>query len=265
MNEVIEGLQTAIDGLKRAIGRDGTRQVRTTALKNQVKLLVKDYFDNQRPVLRDNGLSDADLSPVDEELQNIYRYAQRATTAKFYLDSLKGLSTAINDLELICLTRLSGKIDKTYFDSKDQQIIETLNSVCPSAAVSYEQGLTDLYSDRISWRGTATEFREALRETLDVLAPDEEVKKMPGFKLEPDTKGPTMKQKAKYVFKARNLAENAIDAPLDSIGLIEGLTSNLVRSAYVRSSIGTHTPITKPEALKVKNYVATVLAELLEI
>lgn len=51
--------------------------------------------------------------------------------------------------------------------------------------MAYQQALLDLATpDRLSWRGPATDLREALRETLDVLAPDDEAKAMPGFKLE---------------------------------------------------------------------------------
>jgi hypothetical protein len=61
----------------------------------------------------------------------------------------------------------------------DRQIIETLEKLLPSAAASYKQGASDLkQAQRYSWRGPATDFRESLRETLDHLAPDLEVKKM---------------------------------------------------------------------------------------
>ena len=74
----------------------------------------------------------------------------------------------------------------------DTQIIDTLQSIVPSAALSYEQAAADIHSPkRLSWRGPATDLREALRETLDYLAPDNDVKAMPGYRQDAGADGPT--------------------------------------------------------------------------
>ena len=86
-------------------------------------------------------------------------------------------------------------------------LISTLEAIVPTAALSYKQALTDLNicNHKISFRGTATELREALRETLDHLSPDTAIMKEPGFKLEQNQTKPTMKQKVRYILKMRNL------------------------------------------------------------
>jgi 2-polyprenyl-6-methoxyphenol hydroxylase-like FAD-dependent oxidoreductase len=53
-------------------------------------------------------------------------------------------------------------------------------------------------------------MREALRETLDALAPDTEVEKMPGYRLEPSAQRPSMRQKARFILKNREMVGNQI-------------------------------------------------------
>jgi hypothetical protein len=85
----------------------------------------------------------------------------------------------------------------------EARILQTITTMLPSAGASYEQAMRDLHDGtRVSVRGTAVELREALREVLDDLAPDVEVAKAPGFKLEHGQTKPTMRQKAHFVFAA---------------------------------------------------------------
>jgi len=151
--------------------------------------------------------------------------------------------------------------------SKDETIIyETLLKLVPTAALSYKQALLDLAEEnRISFRGVATEFREALRETLDHLAPDKDVMVQQNFKLEKDKKTPTMKQKVRFILRMRELPDNAIKPPEDAVEIVEERIASFARSVYERSSISTHVATQKGEVLQVKKYVSTVLAELLGI
>jgi hypothetical protein len=56
----------------------------------------------------------------------------------------------------------------------DERIIATLKEIRAPAAAAFAQGIKDLEA-----LGPATELREALRATLDALAPDNEVEAMP--------------------------------------------------------------------------------------
>jgi len=117
----------------------------------------------------------------------------------------------------------------------------------------------------LSYRGTACELREILRELLDHLAPDEGVMKAPGFKLEKDQKSPTMKQKARYILRSRRVPDNAAGTPENSISTIEDLVASLVRATHVRASISVHVASERDEVFRIKNYVDVVLRELLQI
>jgi hypothetical protein len=148
----------------------------------------------------------------------------------------------------------------------EQAILTTLQQVVPTAALSYEQGCRDLGDgQRISFRGVASEFRECLREVLDHLAPDKEVMAQQGFRLEEGQKKPTMKQKARFILRARGQSTTAARAPEDAVSTVEERFAGLARSAYERSSISAHVTTSKGEVIQIKMYVDTVLAELLEI
>ena len=150
-------------------------------------------------------------------------------------------------------------------EAVDKRILDTLIQLAPSAALSYEQALLDIGNDsRLSWRGPATDLREALRETLDQLAPDKQVAAQPGFRLEKDCSGPTMKQKVRFVLARRGRPKSAMEAPEQAAVAVEEAVGAFVRSVYTRSSVSTHTPTDKDEILRVRDWVRVALCELLE-
>ena len=132
-------------------------------------------------------------------------------------------------------------------------------------ALSYQQVLIDISEQRLSYKGTAAEQREILREVLDYLAPDSEVIALPGFKLEKDRTVPTMKQKVRFILKKRNKSQSAIEVPENATLIIEESIAKLARATYNRGSLSTHTETEKNEVLNLKRYLDSVLCELLEI
>lgn len=149
---------------------------------------------------------------------------------------------------------------------KEQLVIATLRQLSPSAACSFEQGLRDLASEeRVSWRGSVVEFREALRDVLDKLAPDEDVETQPGYKQEKDTHGPTMKQKVLFILKSRKTPSSETKAVVDSVNVVDEMVSSFVRSVYQRSSTATHLAAGRMEANRVRAYVTLALLEILAI
>ncbi|MEO7725569.1 MAG: hypothetical protein ABIU29_12950 [Chthoniobacterales bacterium] len=112
---------------------------------------------------------------------------------------------------------------------------------------------------------SGNELREALRELLDHQAPDPDVEAQAGFKFEKDQKQPTMKQKVRFILRARGLPATAVEAPEGAVALIDEMIGKLTRSTYGRSSISAHVSTARSEVRQMKMYVDSVLAELLEI
>jgi hypothetical protein len=74
-----------------------------------------------------------------------------------------------------------------------------------------------------------------------------------------------MKQKARFILRARGQPSTAVRAPEDAVSTVEERFAGLARSVYERSSISSHVTTSKGEVIQIKMYVDTVLAELLEI
>ena len=134
-----------------------------------------------------------------------------------------------------------------------------------SAAESYKQGLVDLaLKTRGSCRGTATEFRECLREVVDHFAPDKNVMAESGFKLEQNQTRPTTKQKVSFTLRSRR-NDRQREAMTKSLDLIDEISGALTRAVQNRASMATHVPRTLREVRQIKRYVDVVLFDLLEI
>ena len=140
-------------------------------------------------------------------------------------------------------------------------IITALDKILPRSALSYKQVLQDLDDDeRVSYRGTAGELREVVRELLDRLAPDAEVLKTTN--LEKGRSGPTMQQKATFILKDRRVSDKARKTAEDGIAAFE---YGLARSVYNRGSASVHGDSNRQEVRGLKTYADAVLGELLEI
>lgn len=240
--------------------------VNSASSRGLAKDVVQNYFRELRPELIDLQL---DPSVLDDLFQNLLLLSNGQNRRDTYLRTIRELTRSRRDLELqreIRLGELSAATRRRPQQGAEAQIFDTLRKLLPSSAMSYRQALVDLHcEERLSFRGTAVELRETLREVLDHFAPDEVVAKSEGFKFEKGLTLPTMKQKARFILRSRGLPKTAIRAPEDSVSLVEERTASLARSVYERSSISTHVATTRQEVLRLKMYVDSVLAELLEI
>jgi len=264
----VRGLRDGAGTLTRMLSSFSAHHVNREVEKNAVRDYVDTYFRTERPALIAGGLSSQDVRYLDDQLQGLLRLTQGRVAKKDYLALLKRARNSLNSLELNALPGAGqfARIPGTRLGDQDRRIVATLERVCPTAATSYLQALSDFQTDdRQSWRGTAVELREALRETVDTLAPDAEVEGEPGFRLEKDAKRPIMRQKVAFLLRSRRQSKAAISTVTKTIEAVEEQTGRVVRSVYDRSSASVHGSSARDEVVRVKRYVATVLAELLEI
>ena len=260
MSGAIEALLGETDKLRRALKSGPGTQIQANSDCDRIRTLCADYFD-ARSQLPDSD----DAAAADAVFKELHSAARKKPSRAKVVDRLTQAKQLLVKLESAALTSAASK-SAGRKTATDQLIIDTLRDLCPSAAAAYSQALADLGSDkRESWRGPATDLREALRETLDVLAPDEGVMKETGFKLEKDAHRPTMKQKVRYILKKRETPSGAMAAPESAVQGIEDILGGITRSVYNRSSISTHTPTDKSEVVRVHAWVRLVLCDLLEI
>lgn len=262
-----DALGSDLEALNAALGKSKAVNVNTQALRDSAKQIVQQYFREVRPGLTEVGFSDAELQAFDAEMQSLLELTQGRNAKKSYTATLRRIKPMRVAMETQREIRLGQQRARgsAVVGTVERRIIDTLIELVPPAAASYQQALQDLEQPRTSYRGTAVELREALRETLDHLAPDHAVMSSEGFTLERGRSKPTHKQKVRYLLKSRDVSKTARAAPEGNVDLIEELTGSLTRATYDRSSLATHTAPTEGEARQLKMYVDSVLAELLEI
>jgi hypothetical protein len=203
------------------------------------------------------------VDAASQELLSLANGANKRVYFRKQLRIVRGLRPSIEmELALGSAKTPASQKPKSYVE---ERIIATLSELLPSASLSYQQVLNDLRESRISYRGTAVELRETLREVLDQLAPDKEVSSENGFRLEQDAKKPTMRQKALFVLKARSVPRNAMKPTENSIEMAEEISARMARSVYEKSSISTHVMTDKHEVARIKMFIDGVLVELLQI
>lgn len=266
MNQKFPEFIKEIDSIRREIRKIKAPQLKSISIKERIRKLVETYFSIIRPTIVSAIDETEQTKVVDSIFQKLLEYSHKNGAISTYESFLAALRRNIIAIDTIAIIYHSKSVIKYTTDVIDKRIIVTLSDLVPNAALSFQQALTDLnQSDRYSWRGPGTDLREALRETLDTLAPDNEVVLMPGYKQEPNTNGPTMKQKAIFILKNREVNKTIIETTDRAINLIEEAMGSFVRSVYTRSSVSTHVITSKEEILRLKEMVKIVLCDLLEI
>ena len=264
MGSHVTKLLADLEAERKALNKAPGHQLHSPAIREKLRLLAESYFNSTRPFLVDNSSEGEHIKTVDGAMQRLIELCHKRGSLQKYKDLLKEIKANLVLVDSRLIAAPKGQADQR--SEVDSQIVATLHSLLPSAALSYEQALLDLAQDqRCSWRGPATDLREALRETLDKLAPDDDVRAAPGFKQEKDIQGPTMKQKVRFILKSREVSKAISSTTEDATSAIEEAMGAFVRSVYTRSSVSTHTPTNKAEVLRVRDLVRVVLCELLEI
>lgn len=259
---VVAALITNVDAVTKAVKSTKGDQVFSISTKAALHQLAGDYFSSVKPFTEQCGL---ESSPLDHIFQEIHLASRKNPTKKRCIDLLKLAKSQLIECEGSAIAQ-SSRQQAGHKNKTDELIVASLDEICPSASRAYQQALLDLGQEaRLSWRGPATDLREALREVLDVLAPDVEVQASSGFKLEQDAKHPTMKQKVRFILKNRGVNSGAMAPPEHAVQGVEDVLGSLTRSVYTRSSVSTHTPTDRSEVTRVHAWVRLVLCELLEI
>lgn len=260
--DYVRGLEQARKGLNNV----NSTQLNSQSRRDSLRTLVEKYFDEIRPCLMGASEQDKDVAKVDNIMQELLILCHKRGLVKRYQALLSAARKGLIVLDALLVSTPVVVNSSQSINDVDLLIIQTLNQIVPSAALSYQQALLDLRSDqRFSWRGPATDLRESLRETLDHLAPDKDVIDMPGYKQSADTNGPTMKQKVRFILKSRGYTKALSTTAETATESVESAVSSFVRSVYTRSSVSTHTPTEKAEVTRIRNFVRVVLCELLEI
>ena len=267
---MIGQLITDVETLGASLRRGKAVNVNDQSSKDRAIGLATRYFSDVRPQVIAVGGETELLSHHDELWQQLVRLAHGNNARRTYLRTIDTLRKQLSEFNISALTtpvvQAAQSTANALLSREETLILKTLEALVPSAAASYRQGLSDLVDpERLSYRGTAAEFRESLRETLDHLAPDADVEAQDWCKPAEGQKQPTMKQKARYILTSRGRNRTQRDSAERMFGLIEELSGEVMRAVYNRASLATHVHQRKAEVQQIKRYVDTVLFDLLEI
>lgn len=257
-----------IDYLMRTVKNNTAININSRKIRDSVKGIVQQYFRSTRLALIKTGFSESELTDVDSIFQELIRLSQGSNPKTSYVRLLKSFLKSQPEISVRWVRLLGQQETATGVNlaPSQQKILIALESLVPTAALSYQQVHLDLeVQKKISYRGTASELREVVREIVDRLAPDTSVTATPGFKLEKDRLKPTMRQKVRFILKARGGGDTTIKVPQQALDRMEEAVSLLARSIYDRGSLSTHVSTTRKEVIKMLNYVDAVLIELLEV
>jgi hypothetical protein len=243
--------------------------INSETLRDEVKTVARRYMQEARPIITRQGFEE-ELKVLNEHFTKLYELADARNAAASYKRQINAVRKALPRIT----TRLEmevGAVSGPVHTAVEIQIVEALQDLVPTAALSYQQAIRDLADgSRVSFRGPASELREVLREVLDHYAPDADVENSEGYQPEKDQNGkprtkPTMKQKVRFILRAREEGSSATELPEKAVEAVDALVGGFARSVYNFGSVVTHVAGERKAVVVLKRYVEVVLTHLLEL
>jgi len=175
MSQQLRDFIVNVEDVRRQISKSGSVQVNSLKEKKSLRQLIDSYFRDVRPSVVSHAASSEFIMEIDTEMQNLLVCSHKRPNRNLIKKKLSGVKKKLIQLEARSAVLVGTGSSTAAANSIDRRVIEILQPLIPSAALSYEQALIDLDGpDRKSWRGPATDLREALRVTLDQLAPEKQ-------------------------------------------------------------------------------------------
>lgn len=260
----LDAIGEQVAALSAAASSGRGKLVAVTVAQPIARSIAKAYFESVRTELESVQNRLGLIEEIDYVVQALLQLATAPREREAYLGQVNELRPYLMEAT-VDLLKASGA-PRLILSETERAILATLTALLPGSAASYEQALRDIAQGvRVSWRGTAAELREALREAIDHLAPDDKVMALSGFKLEENQSRPTQRQKVRYVLRARRSSSAAVTVAEASLATVEASIAVLARSTYQRGSASAHATASAKEVKNLKRYIDALLAELLEV
>lgn len=257
-----------LDDLSSQVSGAGSRSIRSARVRALAKDAAETFFRDARPRLEAIGLASSAMTGFDTDARQLLELSQGQSPRDAYSRTIGRLLKRVRRAAVDLAIHAGSQAGKGAPGATpiEMRILQTLEAILPHTASSYEQAVSDLGGpNRSSYRGTAHELREVIRETLDHFAPDADVMAEPHFKLEEGRDRPTQTQKMRFILSKRRLARSATALPVEAVARIEEHGESLPRAVYARGSASAHSPTSEGEVRQLKMYADAVLCEILEI
>lgn len=148
----------------------------------------------------------------------------------------------------------------------DSILYQRLGKMGAELADKYLSAWKIYQADLPNYSGAVGEMRDTLTLLLDKIAPDEQVQVEPGFRLEPDQKRPTRRQRVRYAVRRLYQQSDRAKEIVSDFALLETSWEQLaqiVASAYGGASAMTHTTATREHTYRALKQWDSILAQLL--
>jgi hypothetical protein len=146
---------------------------------------------------------------------------------------------------------------------RDAHILERLRRHSAPLADSMEQALTDLNDpNRLSYVGPAGEVREVMRATVQMFAPDDEVRKQPWFVgiKQGNKVNPSQAERTRYAVQLRGGSKDLVK---DHDSTVDEMVGAIGREAYNTGSAALHAGTKQERVRKLTGWVFALLDEVL--
>ncbi|MQA85931.1 MAG: hypothetical protein GEV03_15220 [Streptosporangiales bacterium] len=146
---------------------------------------------------------------------------------------------------------------------RDADVLARLRRHRSSLADSLEQALTDLNDHtRLSYVGTAAEIREVMRATVQLFAPDDEVRNQPWYEgIEQGRKrNPSQAERIRYAVQQRGGDKDQAKG-IDEV--VDQIVAKIGRHTYSRGSSAVHADAVQADVRKLTSWVFAILDEIL--
>jgi hypothetical protein len=146
---------------------------------------------------------------------------------------------------------------------RQRNTLERLRRLSPPLAASFDQVLRDLNDyTRLSYMGPAGEVREVLRATIQLLAPDDEIREQRWFKgYEQNGKvSPTQAERTRLAVQKQG---RSVDQAKAADELIEELVGKVSRETYQVGSKAFHAGTVQDDVQRLTGWIFMLLDEVL--
>lgn len=263
----VDAALVAFEKLKRQISRGKTATVAARADQNLAKAVAEAWFRTYRPAIV-AIMGEGPVETIDAGLQRVLKLTLSQSKRADFLAEMNSIIRHLKQGLVVEAKVAEWSREKEDEGIGDARVVQRLEKISPALADAYRQVLLDLSDTaRMSYRGPANELREILREVLDALAPDAEVKAETWFRKAknspPKDQPPTQSEKARYIAIQRGLGSSARETVEEAATAVEERLGNVVRALYKRSNAATHIQREIKEVLQILRYADAILLELL--
>lgn len=259
-----ETFRTALKNLQSRLRKSKGVTVSLEEIRALSKSVANLWFHDIAPLAKLASNNEAAVKAIDDLMDDLVKHTLKPTRKEIYLAAVRDSLSTYDKQLFVHLNKQVGAVLAGTLQLGDDSISDALARISESLVAGYQQVHKDIADDsRISWRGPADEIREVLRELLEALAPDDDVKKASWYKQEPNAEGPTQAQRARFALEQRAAQSHRINATQETVNLVEQSVSRLVRKTYQRANNAAHTPQDRDEVKRMLGYFDLLAKDLL--